>query len=109
MTAKSKGNESAVIQGAGQGAPRPVAPPEYRQRALRSVINNRRRQGANSLSLSELVCQLQDPKLRKDSDPRFEPLSFESIEAAVKDLVGSRELKVDGRTVVFGPSTPRAD
>ena len=107
MSAKSQGNEGGVIQGAHQGAPRPVAPPEYRQRALRSVINHRRKQGANSLSLSELVCQLQDPKLRNDSDPRFEPLSFESIEAAVKDLEGSHELKVDGRTVIFNPTKPQ--
>ena len=103
MSKTNHGDSSIIFQGPDH-APKPLAPPAYRQRALRSVIKHRRSEGANSLSLSELVSELRDQNLRDDSDPRFEPLSFESIDAAVKDLEGSRELKVDGRSVIFCPA-----
>jgi len=82
--------------------PKPLAPPAYRQQALRLIISLNRSNGVSSLSFSELALQLRDQSLRGDVDPKFEPLSLESITAAVAELVHSRELIiVNDRTVIF--------
>jgi hypothetical protein len=102
-TSNRTSNSRAIFQGADQAAPRPLAPPEYRQRALRHVIDVNRSRGANSMSLSELALQMRDLDLRGDTDPSLEPMSLTSIDAAVSDLVGTREIAVVDRTVVFSP------
>lgn len=85
--------------------PRPLAAPEYRQQALRSIINLNRDNGLSSLSFSELALQLRDQSLRDKIDPQVEPLSLESINAAVADLLHTHELIVNGRTVIFPTTT----
>ena len=82
--------------------PKPLAPPEYRQQALRFILSLNRSKGLSSLSFSELALQLRDQTLRDNIDPFFEPLSLESINAAVADLVRTRELMIiNDRTVIF--------
>jgi hypothetical protein len=92
---------SIIFQTKSHATPRPLAPPEYRQQALRYVIGVNKEKGLSSLSFSELALELRDQNLRKEVDPSFEPLSLESINAAVADLVQTREITVSGRTVVF--------
>jgi hypothetical protein len=58
------------------------------------------------MSLSELAVQMRDQALRSDTDPSLEPMSMKSIDAAVSDLVRTREISVVDRTVVF--SAPAA-
>jgi hypothetical protein len=99
-------SSSMIFQSADQEAPRPLAPPEYRQQALRHVIDVNRNSGTDSVSLSELALQMWDQALRSDTDPSLEPMSLKSIDAAVSDLVRTREISVVDRTVVF--STPTA-
>jgi hypothetical protein len=108
MSASNRTSNSRVIfQGADQAVPLPLAPPEYRRRALRHVIDVNRSRGASSMSLSELALQMRDLDLRSDTDPSLEPMSLKSIDAAVSDLVGTREISVVDRTVVFSaPSSP---
>lgn len=98
--AKQSIDTSSLFQIPDQSPPKPLAPPEYRQRALRFVINLNRSKGVDSMSLSELALQLRDQSLRYDIDPSFEPLSLASIDAAVADLVSAHELVVNDRTVV---------
>jgi hypothetical protein len=88
-------------------APKSLAAPEYRQQALRSILSLNRSKGVSSLSLSELALQLRDQSLRDHLDPRLEPLSLESINAAVADLLKSHELIVEGRTAII-PTEPGA-
>ena len=83
--------------------PKPLAPPEYRQQVLRTIIDISRDKGMDSMSLSELVVQLRDQSLRDDIDPNLEPLSLLSIDAALTDLERTRELTLRHRTVVFSP------
>jgi len=79
-----------------------MAPPEYRQQALRLITSLNREKGLSSLSFSELALQLRDQTLRGDIDPSFEPLSLESINAAVAELVNTGELAIiNDRTVIF--------
>jgi len=86
--------------------PKPLAPPEYRKQALRFIINFNRDKGVSSLSFSDLVLQVRDLALRPDIDPSFEPFSLESINAAVADLIQTRELLVvNDRTVIFPESS----
>src|ERR1700722_12761878 len=102
MSASNRTVSSSVIfQGTDQAAPRPLAPPEYRQQALRHVIDVNRSSGTDSMSLSELAHQMWDQALRSDTDPSLEPMSLKSIDAAVSDLVRTREISVVDRTVVF--------
>lgn len=109
MNSHSHGKASDVIfQGQDQPVARPLASPEYRQQALRFIVGLNRSKGLGSLSFSELALQMRDQSLRADIDPEFEPLSLESINTAVADLVRSRELVVDNRTVLFSepPAAP---
>lgn len=110
MNTTHQPNDSSIIfHSEIPSAPKPLAPPEYRQQALRFIIKLNQSKGFSSLSMSELALQLRDPSLRGKMDPVFEPLSLESINAAVNDLVQARELRVAGRTVVFpAPSAPTA-
>jgi hypothetical protein len=96
-----RNGSGVIIQGDGATPPVPVAPREYRQKVLRSIIGINRRKGVSSLSLSELVEQLRDHELRDDVDPKYEPLTLKSIDAAVTDLIKEQELTVKDRTVVF--------
>lgn len=105
MSTSKRGKGTDIIFKGAEQASKPLAPAEYRQNVLRSVISYNRDCGTESLSLSELVHQLRDQSLRENADPVFEPLSFESINAAVTDLVRAHELKVDGRTVVLSKSS----
>jgi hypothetical protein len=107
MSASSRpSNFSVIFQGTEQAVSRPLAPPEYRQQALRHVIDANRSSGTDSVSLSELALQMWDQALRSDIDPSLEPMSLKSIDAAVSDLIRAREISVVNRTVVF--STPAA-
>lgn len=104
MSTHPQGKDTSIIfQSPDQPAPKPLAPPEYRQQALRFVLKKNREQGLDSLSLSELALQLRDPSLREKLDPAFEPLSLASINAAVADLTQTHELAVNDRIVVFPP------
>jgi hypothetical protein len=105
MGADNQGNDTGSIFQSPTHTPRPLAPPEYRQQALRSIITLNRAKGLSSLSFSELALQLRDQSLRHVIDPKVEPLSLESINGAVADLVQTRELIVEGRTVIF-PALP---
>jgi hypothetical protein len=101
----SANDPSIVFQSQDETTARPLAPPEYRQRALRSIIGLNHSKGSDSLSFSELALQLRDPALRDNVDPAFEPFSSESIRAAVADLIYTGELVVDNRTVIFPKPT----
>ncbi|HMD61932.1 MAG TPA: hypothetical protein VKG78_10890 [Opitutaceae bacterium] len=102
MTTPIPGNESSEIFQSETLTPRPLAPPDYRQRALRTILSLNRDRGLSSLSFSELALQLRDQTLRDEFDPIYEPLSLESINAAVADLVESREIMIiNDRTVIF--------
>jgi len=99
--------DSVVLIGSDPAVAKPLAPPHYRQHALRTVLIRSRGDGVDALSMSELVTQLRDRSLRDHIDPAFEPLSIQSIDAAVTDLVHARELRVDGRNVVLtAPHSP---
>lgn len=98
-------DSSAIFQGQSPPAPKPLAPPDYRQQALRKIVSLNRSKGISTLSFSELALQLRDKGLRGKVDPLFEPLSLESINAAVADLTLTQELEVHGRIVVF-PAPP---
>ena len=101
---------SDIFQGEGEATPRPLAPSDYRQQALRLIISLNLSKGVSSLSFSELALQMRDQTLRDYIDPSFEPLSLESINAAVADLVRTGEITIiNDRTVIFpAPSAPTA-
>lgn len=86
-----------------------MASPQYRQRALRSIISQNQDLGKRTVSLSELALQMRDQSLRDDIDPAVEPLSLASINAAVNDLIHARELLVDDRTVYFSEPPAQPD
>jgi hypothetical protein len=101
----NQGDDAGDIFQSHNPAPKPLAPSEYRQQALRFIISLNRGKGMSSLSFSELALQMRDQALRGGTDPVFEPLSLESIKAAVADLVLTRELRIiNDRTVIFPPS-----
>src|SRR5271167_3285591 len=100
-TPDADNDPNVIFQSQAQATARPLAPPEYRQRALRSIIGLNQNKGSCSLSLSELALQLRDQTLRENLDPAFEPLSLESIHAAVDDLTHTGELVLDRRAVTF--------
>jgi hypothetical protein len=106
MNASNQGTTSIIFQSADETMPKPLAPPEYRQRALRLIIRHNRSKRTASLSLSELVTQLRDPSLRDNISPLFEPLSLPSIDAALDDLVRTHEIAVSDRTVHLPESVP---
>ena len=109
MTQINPGKDSsAIFVSQNQIMPKPLAPAEYRQQALRHIIGLNRGKGMPSMSFSELALQLRDQTLRDNVDPTFEPLSLESIKAAVTDLSQTRELTVNDRTVVFSESPASA-
>lgn len=98
----NQGNDPSVIfQSQNQTTPKPLAPLEYRQQALRFIISLNRSKGLSSLTFSEIALQMRDQSLRATVDPFFEPLSLESIRAAVAELAEAREITVNDRTIVF--------
>jgi hypothetical protein len=102
VSTTNEGNDPKIIfQSDNQATARPLAPPEYRDQALRFIINLNRSKGLSSLSFSELALQLRDQTLRGKVDPSFEPLSLESIHAAVTDLNRSGDIIINNRTVIF--------
>ena len=103
MGADNQGNDTGSIFQSPTHTPRPLATPEYRQQALRSIITLNRARGSSCLSFSELALQLRDQSLRQNINPQVEPLSLESINGAVADLAQAHELVVEGRTVIFPP------
>lgn len=107
-TTDQGGGSSEIFQDDRMATPRPLAPPDYRQQALRLIISLDRSKGLSSLSFSELALQMRDQTLRDYVDPSLEPLSLESINAAVADLVRAGEIKIiNDRTVIFpAPSAP---
>jgi hypothetical protein len=108
VNSNDKGSGSSdIFQDETQATPRPLAPPDYRQQALRLIISLNLGKGLSSLSFSELALQMRDQALRDYIDPSFEPLSLESINAAVTDLVRTHELTIiNDRTVIF-PALPK--
>ena len=103
MATDNKGSDTGSIFQSPTHTPRPLATPEYRQQALRSILTLNRAKGLSCLSFSELALQLRDQSLRDKIDPQVEPLSLESINSAVADLLNTHELVVSGRTVIFPP------